>query len=159
MSKFDRKFSLEYTKEYTKLYQEFFGIIDTEAGRANGRTNTLDGEYDGYAECVKTIFDPQVITVTQLVEYLFEVIDPYSINKQGIDKGEKYRTGIYSETTVHLNEASCYINNRQDRDDIAVEVKPLTNYVKSADEHQDRLDRCPDDYYHIPKDLLLKYKY
>lgn len=134
------------------------GVIDTEAGRANGRTNTLDGEYDGYAECVKTIFDPQVITVTQLVEHLFEVIDPYSINKQGIDEGEKYRTGIYSETTAHLNEASCYINNRPDRDDIAVEVKPLTNYVKSAEEHQDRLDRCPDDYCHIPKELLLKYK-
>lgn len=27
----------------------------TEAGRANGQTNSLDGEYDGYAECVKVI--------------------------------------------------------------------------------------------------------
>lgn len=66
---------------------------------------------------------------------------------------------MHYEIAVHLNEASCYINNRQDRDDIAVEVKPLTNYIKSAEEHQDRLDRCPDDYCHISKDLLLKYKY
>lgn len=135
------------------------GVIETEAGRANGLTNTLDGEYDGYTECVKTVFDPQAITVTQLVEYLFEVIDPYSINKQGIDEGEKYRTGIYSETTSHLDEALLYIKNRQDRDKIAVEVKPLTNYVRSAEEHQDRLDRCPNNYCHIPKDLLLKYKH
>ncbi len=31
------------------------GIVTTEAGRANGTTNTLDGDYDGYAECVKTV--------------------------------------------------------------------------------------------------------
>ncbi|MGX4687193.1 peptide-methionine (S)-S-oxide reductase [Vagococcus sp. JNUCC 83] len=135
------------------------GVIETEAGRANGLTNTLDGEYDGYTECVKTVFDSKKVTVTELVEYLFEVIDPYSINKQGIDEGEKYRTGIYSETTSHLDEALLYIKSRQDRDKIAVEVKPLTNYVRSVEEHQDRLDRCPNDYCHIPKDLLLKYKH
>jgi peptide-methionine (S)-S-oxide reductase len=44
-----------------------------------------------------------------------------------------------------------------DSDKIVVEVLPLTNYVKSADEHQDRLSRCPDDYCHIPESLLNKY--
>lgn len=27
----------------------------------------------------------------------FEIIDPYSLNKQGDDEGEKYRTGVYSD--------------------------------------------------------------
>lgn len=134
------------------------GVIDTEAGRANGQNDTLEGEYDGYAECVKTVFDPQIISVTQLVEHLFEVIDPYSVNKQGIDVGEKYRTGIYSKSRSPLDEAFNYINSRADRDKIVVEVKELTNYVRSADEHQDRLERCPDDYCHIPEELLSKYK-
>lgn len=31
------------------------GVVETEAGRANGMTATLDGPYDGYAECVKTV--------------------------------------------------------------------------------------------------------
>ena len=56
------------------------GVLSTEAGRANGTTDTLDGEYDGYAECVKTTFDPDVVTVEKLMHYLFEIIDPYSIN-------------------------------------------------------------------------------
>ncbi|MGL5251428.1 MAG: peptide-methionine (S)-S-oxide reductase, partial [Enterovibrio sp.] len=34
----------------------------------------------------------------------------------------------------------------------------LTNYVKSADEHQDRLSRYPNDYCHIPTELLTKYR-
>ncbi|WP_214784622.1 peptide-methionine (S)-S-oxide reductase [Exiguobacterium sp. S3] len=134
------------------------GVLSTEAGRANGTTDTLDGEYDGYAECVKTTFDPDVVTVNDLMGYLFEIIDPYSINQQGIDVGEKYRTGVYSEESRHLVEAQAFIDRRSDAERIAVEVKPLTNYVRSADEHQDRLTRCPDDYCHIPKDLLTKYQ-
>ena len=90
--------------------------------------------------------------------YLFEIIDPYSINKQGEDVGEKYRTGVYSKDPAHLLLAQEYINAREDKDRIAVEVLPLTNYVKSDEEHQDRLTRFPNDYCHIPLDLLHKYK-
>ena len=73
------------------------GVIHTQAGRANGYSNTLEGEYDGYAECVKTEFDSEIVTVSQLMDYFFEIIDPYSVNKQGNDVGKKYRTGVYSK--------------------------------------------------------------
>ena len=99
------------------------GVLLTEAGRANGTTDTLDGEYDGYAECVKTTFDPDVVTVEKLMHYLFEIIGPYSINQQGIDVGEKYRTGVYSEESRHLVEAQVFIDRRSDAERIAVEVK------------------------------------
>ena len=134
------------------------GVISTEAGRANGTTTTLDTPYDGYAECVKTVFDPQIIPVNELINHFFEIINPYSLNQQGNDIGEKYRTGVYSKTPEHLKIAQNYINQRSDHAKIMVEILPLTNYVKSADEHQDRLDKFPHDYCHIPKQLLNKYK-
>ncbi|GGI01730.1 peptide-methionine (S)-S-oxide reductase [Mammaliicoccus vitulinus] len=134
------------------------GVIETEAGRANGSSHNVAGEYDGYAECVKTVFNPEVVTVNDLMGYLFEVIDPYSLNKQGVDVGLKYRTGVYSEQSEHLEAARQFIKNRNDAEKIVVEVMPLTNYVKSAEEHQDRLDKCPDDYCHIPQSLINKYK-
>jgi len=134
------------------------GVTFTEAGRANGMTNTLEGDYDGYAECVKTEFDPNVVSMLELMGYFFEIIDPYSVNKQGEDVGEKYRTGVYSENETHLTEAKAFITARPDAGQIVVEVMPLKNYVRSADEHQDRLTRCPDDYCHIPEALLTKYK-
>lgn len=89
--------------------------------------------------------------------YLFEIIDPYSVNKQGEDVGEKYRTGVYSESPEHLTAAKSFIQERADAARIAVEVMPLENYLKSAEEHQDRLDKCPDDYCHIPQAMLSKY--
>ena len=134
------------------------GVIQTQAGRANGSADYLDGAYDGYAECVKTIFDTSVVSVGELMDFFFEIIDPYSLNKQGNDVGEKYRTGVYSQNSQHLKEAQQYIDNRPDACDIVVEIAPLTHYVKSAPEHQDRLARFPNDYCHIPISLLQKYK-
>ncbi|MDA8807088.1 peptide-methionine (S)-S-oxide reductase [Opitutales bacterium] len=134
------------------------GVLETEAGRANGTSPSTNGEYDGYAECVRTVYDPTQLTIGQLLEYLIEIIDPYSINQQGPDVGEKYRTGIYSKTPGQLAEAKAWIASREDAERIAMEVLPLTNYVRSDEEHQDRLSRCPDDACHLPWELLHKYK-
>lgn len=152
--------------------QEFFkhipGVIDTEAGRANGSTNSTKTAYDGFAECVKTTFNPDAISIEDLIYYLLEIIDPYSINQQGNDIGEKYRTGIYSTNHDHLLQAKKCIqtientlnqkNNTMKK--IAIEVLPLSNYISSDEEHQDRLSLHPNDhsYCHIPLDLLHKYK-
>ncbi len=116
------------------------GIIHTEAGRANGRSSKLDGPYDGYAECVKLHFDDRMLTITDIMNYLFEIIDPYSVNQQGNDIGQKYRTGLYSCVDDHLIEARQFIERRKDRDQIAVEALPLFNYIKSAEEHQQHLE-------------------
>jgi len=142
--------------------QEFMrhlpGVVETEAGRANGSSTATNTPYDGYAECVRTVFDPSLVTLEQLIGYFFEIIDPHSINKQGDDIGEKYRTGIYSQNAQHLEIAKQFIANREDSEQIAVEVISLNNYVKSDPEHQDRLTLHPNDYCHIPLDLLHKYK-
>ena len=118
------------------------GVHKTEAGRANGNSDSLENQYDGYSECVKITFDCQT----------------YSINKQGEDIGEKYRTGVYSKNKKHLEAAQHFIDIRDDADQIAVEVCLLTNYLRSAEEHQDRLDKFPNDYCHIPDMLLKKYR-
>lgn len=140
--------------------QAFFetrpGVTFTEAGRANGATDALDGPYDGYAECVRLQFDPQVTSVEQLLGHLFEIIDPYSVNRQGPDVGEKYRTGLYSRDPEHLARARAVIAARPDAARIALEVAPLARYVRSAEEHQHRLARHPEDacWVALPPDAI-----
>lgn len=141
-----------------EFMQHLPGVTATQAGRANGLTDTTSSTYDGYAECVKVTFDTSAVNTHELIDYFFEIIEPYSINKQGGDVGKKYRTGIYSKQDNHLTIAIEYIARRSDADKIAVEVLPLLNYVKSDDEHQQRLTHFPNDYCHIPKKVLHKYK-
>ena len=142
--------------------QEFLkhlpGVVNTEAGRANGTSQSTACKYDGYAECVKVTFNTHYVALETLIQCFFEIIDPYSFNKQGQDTGKKYRTGIYSQQQSHLDIANNYISQRNDAAKILVEVLPLSNYVASDLEHQDRLTHFPDDYCHIPKTLLYKYK-
>jgi peptide-methionine (S)-S-oxide reductase len=142
--------------------QEFMrhlpGVLSTEAGRANGTSQRLEGDYDGYAECVRVHFDHHQVSVADLAAYLFEIIDPYSVNQQGPDIGEKYRTGIYSRDPKHLEEAICYIKSRSDCSKVVVEVLALSNFIRSDEKHQDRLQRYPEEACHIPKSLLHKYK-
>ena len=145
--------------------QEFFrhipGVLKTEAGRANGSTQSLDSPYDGYAECVKIEYDVNSLSVTKLIEYLFDIIDPYSEDKQGPHIGRKYRTGVYSLNKDHLIEAKKFIESFQSKDSsrqVKTEVLSLNSYLKSADEHQDRLQRYPDEVCHLPRSLLFKYR-
>lgn len=142
--------------------QEFFrhvpGVVATEAGRANGTEQSTAAAYDGYAECVRIQFNTNEQSLSGLLEEFFTIIDPYSINRQGSDIGRKYRTGIYSQSIEHLKLAYAFIKNRSDADRIVIEVLPLSNFVKSDPEHQDRLHRCPNDYCHIEPLLMNKYK-
>ena len=142
--------------------QEFIrhlpGVITTEAGRANGTSQTNAGTYDGYAECVRVIFDSQQLSVARLIEYLFEIIDPHSVDKQGPDTGRKYRTGVYSRDAGHLKAAKNYLRSRKDYRKIALEVLPLSHYLRSKEAHQMRLARFPDEPCHLPRELLHKYR-
>ncbi len=144
--------------------QEFIkhvpGVLDTQAGRANGNPLDTQNDYDGYAECVRVRFNPSETNVSTLMEHLFEIIDPYSVNQQGQDVGEKYRTGVYSLQPKHLVEAQRFILARPDSDKIALEIMQLTNYVASDDIHQNHLSLYPEDHHlcHIPWSLLHKYK-
>jgi len=142
--------------------QEYFrhvpGVHSTGAGRVNGSSHSTKGPYDGYAESVRIQFDETVQTINGLMEELFDIIDPYSINRQGVDVGEKYRTGVYSQNPEHLLQARAFIACRTDSERIAVEVLPVSNFIESDPEHQDRLQRCPDDYCHIDAQLLNRHK-
>ena len=51
-------------------------------------TGSLEGPCDGYAACIRTTFDEGRATVTELMACFFEIIDPYSVNRQGADVGE-----------------------------------------------------------------------
>lgn len=105
---------------------------------------------------MRTRFDAAIVSVQQLTAYLFEAINPFGINKQGPDVGQKHRTGIYSTKLAHLEEVRAFIAARDDAHRIAVEMMPLINYARSAEDHQNRLTRFPEDSCHLPAEQLTK---
>lgn len=142
-------------------FKKIPGVLDTDVGYANGKTSETNYEKIGktdHGETVKIIYDQDQISLQDILEYYFRIIDPTSINKQGNDKGRQYRTGIYYTDENDRLIIDELIRQKQENFDekIAVEIEPLKNFVLAEDYHQDYLDKNPGGYCHINISLAEK---
>lgn len=139
-----------------KFIDQFDGVIATEVGYANGpdaRVSYRDVcNGSGHAETVKVIYDKNRISLSELLDYYFMVIDPLSVNKQGNDVGIQYRTGIYYEDESLLPEITTVYTAQEAKigQELAVELEPLENFYTAEEYHQKYLDKNPGGYCHIP---------
>ena len=136
------------------------GVIDATSGYANG--NTENPSYEdvirndtGHAETVHVKFDPDVISLDQILQYYFKVINPTSVNKQGNDVGSQYRTGIFyvNESQIKVIQKLIEEEQKDYDEDIVVEVEPMENYYLAEEYHQDYLIKNPNGYCHIDLSL------
>lgn len=144
-----------------KYFDCIDGVISTEVGYSNGRTENpsyeqVKHENTGHAETVKVVFDPDRVSIEELFERYFRIIDPTSVNRQGGDFGEQYRTGIYSLNPEHLKAAAKAVLELQKRysEPIAVEVCELKQFFTAEEYHQKYLDKNPQGYCHIPSEMF-----
>ncbi|MGT2784139.1 peptide-methionine (R)-S-oxide reductase MsrB [Streptococcus merionis] len=138
--------------------EEYFsripGVVDVTVGYANGRSETTNYQLisqTDHAEAVDISYDAKQISLRELLLHFFRIINPTSVNKQGNDVGRQYRTGIYYTDDDDLETINQFITEQASHFDkpIAVEVKPLSNYVMAEDYHQDYLRKNPNGYCHI----------
>lgn len=135
-------------------FQRVPGILDTDVGYANGKTE--DTSYrevadTGHAETVKLVYDPHKIHLAEILERYLRIIDPFSLNRQGNDRGNQYRTGIYytDEASGKLARYSLAIYAEREGEQPVVECQPLENFILAEDYHQDYLVKNPGGYCHI----------
>ena len=143
-----------------KYFDQFDGVLATEVGYANGPEEAPSYRdvcnSSGHAETVKIEYDPEVISLTDLLGYYFMVIDPLSINRQGNDRGIQYRTGIYYTDESQLPEIKAVYKEQEEKAGakLAVEMEPLKNFYTAEEYHQKYLDKNPNGYCHIPRKMF-----
>jgi len=142
-------------------FARILGVKNATSGYANGKG--IDPSYEdvikgerGFAEAVRVEYDPKRVTLTELLEYFFKVVDPTSINQQGNDRGIQYRSGIYFEDESEEAIIKDYIQEEQEKYDkeIVTEVLPVENFFLAEDYHQDYLEKNPNGYCHIDLNIL-----
>ena len=143
--------------------EEFFssvnGIINTEVGYANGRTENPTYEDVCYgntyfAEVCLIDYDEDIISLEEILNKFWSIIDPTTLNRQGNDIGSQYRTGIYYIDKADEEIILKNLDNLQKRyiKKIVTEIKPLENYYKAEEYHQKYLKKNPNGYCHIHLD-------
>ncbi len=134
-------------------FQKIKGIVDTDTGYANGKTESTSYEKikrTDHTETVRIDYDISLISLEEILLHYFRIIDPVSLNKQGNDIGRQYRTGVYYTDSrdlpviekIFTHEKGIYGN-------LAVEKMELKNFIKAEDYHQDYLKKNPLGYCHI----------
>lgn len=137
------------------------GVISTVAGYANSLIPypsyrlVCTGETHA-AETVKVTYDADVISLPEILDFYWRSIDPYSLNRQGGDRGTQYRTGIYVTDRIAGEEVLRFLREKQAHSDrpIRVEVRQLMNFYPAEAYHQDYLDKNPGGYCHVDLGLF-----
>ena len=105
----------------------------------------------GHAEAIQITFDPKIITYKKLLDVFWHLIDPTTLNKQGADVGEQYRSVIFyhdekqkkeaEESKKKLEESKYY------QDPIVTKIEPFTNFYPAEDYHQNYYENHADQPY------------
>lgn len=81
-------------------FEKVSGVTATEVGYAGGSMEN-PGYQDictgqtGHAEVVRLEFDPEIVSFETLLEKLWAIHDPTTLNRQGPDRGTQYRSVIF----------------------------------------------------------------
>ena len=136
------------------------GVINTGVGYAQGHVD--DPTYrqvctgkTGHTETAMVLYDPLVITLEEILDHYFRIINPYVLNRQGNDIGSQYRTGIYYDNDDNLETIQNFIAEKQKESDkkIVVEVEELKSFWRAEEDHQRYLENNPNGYCHIDMGL------
>lgn len=143
-----------------ELMRNVRGVVDVEVGYANG--NTRNPSYrqvcrdSGHAETVHVVYNPNEVSLTELLEIFSQSIDPTTVNRQGNDVGVQYRTGIYFSDAADESVVADFLKHLQEKysEPVAVECLPIKNFYHAEDEHQRYLVKNPNGYCHVPRSLI-----
>lgn len=141
--------------------QHFFsqvdGVKEAVAGYANGNGESPSYEEvytdtTGFAETVRVEYNPARVSLKELTELFFTIINPLSLNKQGGDEGTRYRTGVYFKDPAEKADIAPVFQAVSAKlgAEVVVELEPLRNFYPAEERHQDYLDKNPQGYCHVP---------
>lgn len=138
------------------VYAQVRGVLSVESGYSNGHLPQPSYEQvctgqTGHAEVVKLVFDPQIISLREILEIFFVIHDPTTRNAQGHDIGTQYRSGIYFLDDAQAEVARKVMDELTAsglyRQPIVTELQPLRNYWPAEAYHQDFFARNPNQGY------------
>ncbi len=134
------------------VFLQVRGLTQVESGYSNGQAPQPTYEMvctgtSGHNEVVRLEFDPQQISLTELLEIFFLIHDPTTLNRQGHDVGTQYRSAVYCTTPEQLQAAKAMVHALDAAGDfgkpIVTEVQMLSNYARAEEYHQNYFAKNP----------------
>lgn len=152
------------------IYESIIGVNEVVSGYSGGFTSNptyevVNTQTTGHAETIEVIYNPKIITFSQLVEVYFGTQDIEQINGQGPDSGTQYRSIIFYQNQEQKKVIDEKIKEIKDSFKINVAAKPypFLKFWKAEKYHQDFKKNNKNNRYIInvsdPRFKRFKYKF
>ena len=140
-----------------RLFWEIPGVYSTAVGYAGGTTPNPTYEetctsMTGHTEAVLVVFDPNDVTVEQLLAVFWENHDPVQYMGQGNDIGSQYRSAVYTNSDDQADVVAASQQAYQERlsaagfGEITTEIAPAAEFFYAEGYHQQYLAKNPGGY-------------
>lgn len=138
------------------IFRMLKGVRSVVPGYAGGAVKSpaykqVSSGETGHAEVIKIEYDPAVISYETLLTVFFATHDPTTLNRQGSDIGEQYRSTILYTNDAQRKAAEKFINDLSASSEkgapIVTEVKPLDTFYEAEKYHRDYYKKNQDQPY------------
>ena len=131
-------------------FRQLNGVIDAAVGYMGGGTDNPDYQQvcsgsTGHAEAVQLLFDDTKVSYVELLDSLFAIHNPTTLDRQGPDFGSQYRSAVFWHDTEQQQEAEKKIAqlNASDkwRDPVVTQVAEAGKFWRAEEYHQRYMDK------------------
>lgn len=128
------------------VFQRLNGVASAVSGYSGGKTKDpfykeVCAGTTGHAEVVQVTFDPEIISLEEILEVFWKTHDPTTLNRQGNDVGTQYRSVIFYHSD-YQKEVAETLKKKLDEsgawgDPIVTEITRFDTFYPAEDYHQD----------------------
>lgn len=132
------------------IFLKLKGVVSVMPGYSGGKKpnptyEEVCGGNTGHAEVIKIDFDPTQVSYRDLLEVFFSTHDPTTLNRQGNDVGEQYRSVIFYTNEKQKQEAEGFIRELEQEkvfaSEIVTQLEPFEKFYDAEDYHKNYFER------------------
>lgn len=127
-------------------FDKLKGVVGTTSGYTGGRVTNptyeqVSAGMTGHTEAVRVIYDPKQVSYQKLLDVFWRQINPTTKDRQFVDVGNQYRTGIYyhdnTQKALALKSVAELEKAKRFGAPIVTEILPASTFYPAEDYHQD----------------------
>lgn len=125
------------------VFKDVIGVTSVESGYLGGHVpnptyKQVCGGDTGHAEAIRVGFDPEQVSLHDMLDIFFATHDPTQLNRQGNDVGTQYRSALFPaspEQEQAMREAITRAGEEHGR--IVTTIEPMSEWYPAEEYHQD----------------------
>ncbi|WP_347372987.1 peptide-methionine (S)-S-oxide reductase MsrA [Aequorivita sp. Q41] len=133
------------------VYESVAGVKEAISGYSGGKLqNPTYKNHGDHAEAVEVIYNPAVVSFSQLVDVYFGSQNITQVNGQGPDRGTPYRSIIFYQNEDEkriIDEKVAELNKNLEGDKVAAQILPFQKFWDAEKYHQNYEKNNPDNPY------------